>query len=127
MSLDIDNSTGTIQLYQGDSGSVFVNNLDPQKSYRVYMAVYDAKRRQVGEELMVEAHNVDFVEFVLLSSFTALFEVPLAKENETYYYGIKLNEIGTINADTVFIAGGTYGDLNELIVYPRKVKGYLEV
>ena len=27
------------------------------------------------------------------------------------------------NEDTLFIADSTYGDLNQIIVYPRKVKG----
>lgn len=125
MGLRIDDFTGTIEMYQGDSGSVFVNGLLPEKSYRVYFAVQDKKRNFIGDELMLEANNVSFVEFKLLPSFTMQFTVPLNKASETYYYGVKVNEIGTNNADTLFIANSDYGDLNELIVYPQKAKGYL--
>jgi hypothetical protein len=74
---------------------------------------------------MMEAINVDRVEFKINVELSNLLTVPLNKEFETYYYGIKQNEIGTANADTMFVGGGTYGDLNEIMVYPRKVSGYL--
>lgn len=123
MSLRINDTTGTIELYQGDSGSVFVNGLLPEKKYRVYFAVQDKNRNFIGEQLEELAENVSFVEFKLLSSFTLKLEVPKNKSSETYYYGVKVEEIGTNNVDTLFIANSDYGDLNELIVYPKKVKG----
>ena len=44
-------------------------------------------------------------------------------KDEIYYYGIKACESDTTKEDTLFIADNTYGDLNRIIVYPRKVSG----
>lgn len=124
MSLRIDEN-GTITMYQGDTGYIYANGIDTEKQYRMYLAIYNNKRQQVGEEIMKEALNVDRVEFKINIVLSNQLTVPLNKEYETYYYGIKQNEIGTSDADTMFIGDGTYGDLNEIIVYPRKVIGYL--
>ena len=59
----------------------------------------------------------------MTSAFTDLLTVPLNKPFEIYYYGIKVCESDTEIEDTLFIADGTYGDLNRVVVYPRKVKG----
>ena len=124
MALRIDEN-GTITMYQGDTGYVYANGIDPEKQYRMYFAIYDSKRRPVGQEIMMEAINVDRVEFKINVELSNFLTVPLNKEFETYYYGIKQNEIGTADADTMFVAGGTYGDLSEIQVYPRKALGYL--
>lgn len=124
MALKIDEN-GTITMYQGDTGYIYANGIDTEKKYRMYLAIYNNKRQQVGEEIMKEALNVDRVEFKINIVLSNQLTVPLNKEYETYYYGIKQNEIGTSDADTMFIGDGTYGDLNEIIVYPRKVVGYL--
>lgn len=124
MAIRIDQN-GTIAMYQGDTGYVYANGIDPEKQYRMYFAIYNSKRQPVGEEIMEEAINVDHVEFKIGIELSNLLTVPLNKEYETYYYGIKQNEIGTSNADTMFVGGGTYGDLNEIQVYPRKAIGYL--
>lgn len=121
MALSIDEN-GTIQIYQGDSGSVFVNGLMKDKNYRVYFSIYDKNRVEKIKLEPIEAKNVEFVEFQILPSDTEKLEVPLKKDSETYYYGVKVQEMGTNNVDTLFIANGTYGDLNEFIVYPQKVK-----
>ena len=114
---------GTISLYQGDSGEIFINGLDNTKEYMVYFAVQDLNRKPVGEELCVSVSNSENITFVLTSDFTDLLTVPLKKPYEIYYYGIKVCEQNSAVEDTVFIANGTYGDLNRIIVYPRKVKG----
>lgn len=124
MALSIDEN-GTIEIYQGDSGTVYVHGLNSAKKYRVYMAIYDKNRNLIADELQEEANYVEFVHFDLLPSLTNLLTVPPKKDSETYYYGFKANEVGTDKADTLFVANGTYGDLNEIIVYPKKVKGYV--
>ena len=121
MALQIDEN-GTIQIYQGDSGSIFVNGLMKDKNYNVYLEVYNKNREIVFAAKPQEAKGVEFVEFKLLPSDTRKLIVPLKKDSETYYYGVKAREIGTNNEDTLFIANGTYGDLNEFIVYPEKVR-----
>ena len=118
---------GTISLYQGDSGEISINGLDPENEYIVYFAVQDASRKPIGQELQVSVNHSDNVTFVLTPEFTDLFTVPLKKPYEIYYYGIKACITDSSVEDTLFIANGTYGDLNRIIVYPRKVKGAEDV
>ena len=60
---------------------------------------------------------------MLTPEYTDLLNVPKNKPYEIYFYGIKACESGTSREDTLFVADNTYGDLNRIIVYPRKVKG----
>lgn len=122
MSLIIDDD-GTISLYQGDSGEVVISGLDNNKSYTVFFAIQDDNRNLIGEELQVAVTNSDTVTFVLTSDYTDLLIVPKNKPYEIYFYGIKACELEKNIENTMFIADGTYGDLNRIIVYPRKVKG----
>lgn len=122
MSLIIDKD-GTISLYQGDSGELVISGLDSTKSYIVYFAIQDANRKLVGEELQVAVNNADNVTFVLTPQYTDLLTVPSNKPYEIYFYGVKACETGTSREDTLFISDSTYGDLNRLIAYPKKVKG----
>lgn len=121
MALEI-NEDGSIDIYQGDSGSIFVHNLNKDKNYKVYLGVQDKKRNFVFEKT-IEANSVEFVEIKILPTDSQLLTVPLNKNFETYYYGVKVEEIGTTNSDTMFISNGTYGDLTEMRVYPKKAKG----
>ena len=122
MSLIIDNE-GTISLYQGDSGELVVSGLDNAKNYTVYFAIQDSNRNLIGEELQVAVSNSDTVTFILTPEYTDLLVVPKNKPYEIYFYGIKACELDNNIENTMFIADSTYGDLNRMIVYPRKVKG----
>lgn len=122
MSLIVD-SDGTISLYQGDSGELVIYGLDEKKNYTVYLAIQDKNREIIGEELQVSVNNSDNVTFVFSPKFTDLLEVPKTKPYEIYFYGIKTCEVDNSKEDTLFIGDNTYGDLNRIIVYPRKVKG----
>ena len=114
---------GTITLYQGDSGELVISGFDNTKKYTVYFAIQDKKRKVVGEELQVSVNNSDTATFVLTSNYTDLLSVPQNKPYELYYYGIKVSEAGENNEDTLFIGDSTYGDMNYMVVYPRKVEG----
>ena len=122
MSLIIDND-GTISLYQGDSGELVVSGLDKNKNYTVFFAIQDSDRNLVGEELQVAVTDSDTVTFILTPEYTDLLKVPKQKPYEIYFYGIKACEMDKNIENTMFIADTTYGDLNRIIVYPRKVKG----
>lgn len=122
MSLIVD-SDGTISLYQGDSGELVIYGLDKNKNYTVYLAIQNKNREIIGEELQVSVNNSDNVTFVFSSKFTDLLDVPSTKPYEIYFYGIKACDIDNLKEDTLFIGNNTYGDLNRIIVYPRKVKG----
>ena len=114
---------GTISLYQGDSGEITVNGLDETNNYTVYFAIQDEKRNPVGSELQVSVNNSSTATFVLTPSFTDQLSVPNNKPYKIYYYGIKACISASSIEDTLFIAGSNYGDLNRIIVYPRKVQG----
>ena len=114
---------GTITLYQGDSGELVISGFDSTKNYTVYFAVQNKKRKFVGEELQVSVNNSDNATFILTSDYTDLLTVPQNKPYELYYYGIKVSETGQNNEDTLFIGDCSYGDLNHIVVYPRKVEG----
>lgn len=122
MSLIVDND-GTISLYQGDSGELVIYGLDKNKNYTVYLAIQDKNRELIGEELQVSVNDSDNVTFIFSSKFTDLLNVPKTKPYEIYFYGIKACEVDNLKEDTLFIGNNTYGDLNRIIVYPRKVKG----
>ena len=122
MSLIIDND-GTISLYQGDSGELVVSGLNSDKNYTVCFAIQDVNRNIIGEELQIAVMNSDTVTIILTPQYTDLLEVPKNKPYEIYFYGIKACEIDQGIENTMFIADSTYGDLNRIIVYPRKVKG----
>ena len=123
MSLIIDKD-GTISLYQGDSGEVVVSGLDSNKNYTVYFAIQDADRNFIGQELQVGVSNSSTVTFILTSVLTDQLKVPPNKPFEIYFYGIKACENDSLIENTLFVANDTFGDLNRIIVYPRKVKGF---
>lgn len=114
---------GTISLYQGDSGEIVVSGLNSDKSYNVYFAIQDEKRNPIGEELSVSVSGSNTVTFVLTPEYTDMLTVPLNKPYKIYFYGIKACISSDSTEDTLFVSNGTYGDLNKIIVYPRKVVG----
>ena len=120
--LIIDND-GTITLYQGDSGELVISGLDSKKNYNVYFAIQDDNRKLIGEELQVEVSNSDTVTFILTPEYTDLLVVPPNRPYKIYYYGIKICESNTAFEDTLLIADTAMGDVNRIIVYPRKVRG----
>lgn len=124
--LVIDND-GTISMYQGDSGEITVHGLDNTTSYVIYLGIQDDKRNPIGEELQVSVNNSSTATFILSPGFTDNLVVPPNKPYKIYYYGIKVCNSASSLEDTLFIANGTYGDLNKIIVYPRKVKGLTNV
>ena len=78
----------------------------------------------IGQELQVAVTNSSTVTFILTSEYTDLLKVPKNKPFEIYFYGIKACENDSLIENTLFVADDTFGDLNRIIVYPRKVKGF---
>lgn len=114
---------GTITLYQGDSGEVNISGLDENKNLVVYFAIQDKKRNLIGQELYVSANKTGSVSFFLSSEYTDLLTVPKGKAFETYTYGVKACDVEADTEDTLFVSDGDFGDVNNIIVYPRKVMG----
>ncbi len=122
MAINID-TNGTITLYQGDSGEVSISGLDDTKNYSVYFAIQDKNRNPIGQELMVNANKTETVSFFLTPDYTDLLKVPKGQPYEVYTYGVKSCESNSNTENTLFVSDGTYGDINRIIVYPRKVAG----
>ena len=120
MSIEIDEN-GTIHLYQGDSGEIIVTGLDKSKSGEIYLAIQDQKRKLIGNEIKVVISNNEYVSFYLTPDFTDLLKVPENKPYEIYYYGIKFCDPNSKIEDTLFVRDSSFGDLNQIIVYPKKV------
>lgn len=120
--ITIDND-GTMYLYQGDSGEIVIKGLDNTENRTVYLAIQDADRNPIGEELQVSVSDTDTVSFVLTPAFTNLLTVPKGKPYAVYFYGIKVCDTTEGKEDTLFVEGSTYGDLNLIVVFPEKVKG----
>lgn len=123
MALDID-VDGTISLYQGDTGEIVVNGLDIDKNYVVYLEFQDKNRNVVGgKDFQKTSNQRPSVTFFLDAGFTNKLVVPKSASYETYYYGIKVCELGAYTEDTIFIANKSYGEVNRVIVYPKQVEG----
>ena len=121
MTLKIDEN-GTIFIHQGDTGDIVVCGLNPDKDYNVYFAVKNKNRETIGSELMVSSNYSPSVRFVLTSAFTDLLVVPDDEEFEVYHYGLKICSDDNYE-DTLFVADTDYGQLNNIIVFPKKVEG----
>lgn len=113
-------ANGTLYLFQGDTGSVRVNGLNPSSNYFVYFAIRNANRELIGEEIKVTSNNSDSVRIFLDDTLTNKLTVPQGQDNEIYYYGVKISEIGTNNEDTVIPA---LGEKRMVIVYPKVAEG----
>lgn len=126
MALKIDDS-GTIYLYQGDTGEIVINGIPDDQNYKVYFAVQDMKRNPIGKEIELNSLGNSSVAIYLNASLTNELTVPTNKKYETYQYGVKICTPGTLNEDTLFISDGDFGTVNTMYVYPRKVEGVTHV
>lgn len=120
MSLNVD-KRGNIFIYQGDSGSVVISGLPTNKNYRVYFTVKDLKNKPVVEPLNVQSNYSSSVIFLITSEFSEKLRVPNGEELAFYHYGLKtVDEDGDEN--TLFVEGCSYGENNNIIVFPSKVE-----
>ena len=122
MTIEID-ADGTITIYQGDTGEIVINGLDVDKNYIVYLSIRDKNRNLVGDELKITSNQRPSVAFFLSADFTNQLTVPKNASYETYYYGVKVCELGANTEDTLFIGGKSFGESNMILVYPKEVEG----
>lgn len=113
---------GNITLIQGDSGTLFINGINPDKNYTIYLAIQDKNRNLVGNELYVNSNRATSVVFELTGDYTNLLKVPKNENFSTYYYGIKqCSDDGLEN--TYLIGSDEIGYQNTITVFPKKVEG----
>lgn len=121
MAFKIDGN-GNITLIQGDSGTLYINGLDTNKNYTVYLAIQDKNRQPVGSELYVSSNKSASVVFELTGEYTDLMSVPKNETCAIYYYGIKqCSDDGLEN--TLLIGNSEIGYQNTITVFPKKVEG----
>ena len=123
MTLHVDDK-GTIDIHQGDTGSITVSGLVPDKDYRIYFAVKDKNRQSIGSEFVVNSNYQEQVTFDIPSDFTNLLTVKSDDGFEIYHYGLKMCTDTT--EDTLFVENTSYGQLNNIIVFPKVVEGNYE-
>ena len=122
MAFLVDETTGNITCIQGDHGEIRVDGLETDKDYTLYLAIQNTKRQPVGSEISVEANRADSVIFYLTPALTNLLTVKPNEDSATYYYSIKACATGNYE-DTLFISNSSFGDLNTITVYPKRVEG----
>lgn len=119
MTISMDES-GTISIFQGDTGSITISGLNPDKNYYVYFAIRDENGDLMGEEIMVTSNNSPTVTFKLSASLTNQLTVPAGESYATYYWGVKKSEVGSTEEDTLI---PDLGGQRVLIVYKKVVEG----
>lgn len=118
----VDEKNGDITLTQGDTGEYVVSGLPIDQNYTVYLAIQDANRNPVGDELVATANLRSSVSLKFTAALTDLLTVKKNNDTETYYFGVKLcDKLG--NEDTLLLANKQIGDQNTITVYPKKVEG----
>ena len=122
MMFRIDEVSGDITLTQGDTGQYPVEGIPTDKDYRVYLAVQNNKRKQVGAQIYTNSNYSDFVTLKIADTLTDLLTVKTTEETAEYYFGIKIcDDEG--NEDTLIIGDKEEGEFNIITVYPKKVEG----
>ena len=114
---------GNISLIQGDSGSITIRGLNPNKSFTVYFAIQDKNRKTIGNELSVSSNNNSYVVLHLTAEYTDLLTVKRDEPCAIYYYGLKICDGDTQREDTLIVGSNELGSLNTITVYPKKVEG----
>lgn len=113
---------GTISIFQGDSGEITIDGLNPDLNYYVYFAIRDENGALMGDEINVTSNNRESVTILLSPSFTNQLTVPEGENYQVYYYGVKLTPAGGIEENTVLPEMG--GQL-PFIVYRKVVEGVI--
>lgn len=121
----IDEKTGRITTYQGDSFEFAIIGVPEEENYEVYFAFYDENRKIIGQEVKVQSNGSNTIPILVGAELTDLLTVKPREDYATYYYGIKICKASIGFEDTLIIKGQNIGDLNEVLVYPKQVEGTL--
>ena len=112
-----------ISMVQGDSGTIIIEGLPTDKNYVVYFAIQDKNRNPIGNEISTNSNKQECVTIVLTPDFTDLLEVDKKSSYAIYYYGIKICDSNSNTEETLVTNTCDIGELNSIIVYPKKVEG----
>lgn len=118
----VDETTGNIELVQGDSGEFEAVGVPTDKNYEVYFGFRDENRRLIGFELMAYSGYQPIVPFKITPSLTNLLTVPLGEETATYYHYVKICYKDDDFEDTQQIGNLPIGE-NTTTVKPQGLEG----
>ena len=116
---------GDVILIQGDTLKYTITDIqveDSEINYNTYFAIYDEDRNPMINEVQSVILN-GISTFVIPHTETDKLVVPVNDESKDYYFGIKLVNTTNNYEETLQIGTSTYGDLNIITVYPRRVIG----
>lgn len=123
MPLEIDNTTYTIKITQGDSVDLVVNSLPTDKTdYTLYFAVRDiVTGKEVGDNVSISTLGAASVTIPIPKTETVKY---LTKNNQpaNYYWGLALEDSNGIK-HTLQLGSTQQGTNYSLIVYPEQIQG----
>jgi len=119
MTISMDEN-GTISIFQGDTGEVIISGFNPDNNYNVYFAIRNEDGALMGEELTLQSNFSDTVTFMLPATLTDELTIPVGDSYAVYYYGVKKNQVGTQEEDTLI---PDLGGQKPFIVYRKAVEG----
>lgn len=105
--------------HQGDCGKIKVKNIPTDDDYKVCLAFQD-KRRKILDKLFMQSEKKSEVIFNVEEITTNKFTVAPTVPCEIYYWGIVLINSATGGKTTPKIGTTKFGELNKLIVFPKK-------
>lgn len=123
MAFSIDEKTGRITTYQGDSFEFAVVDVPKEEGYEIYFAFYDKNRNVIGQEIKVQSNGSDTIPILVSAELTDLLTVKPREDYAEYYYGIKICKPSIGFENTLLRKGQKIGELNEVIVYPKQLEG----
>lgn len=120
----VDETTGDIELVQGDSGTLYVDGIPDDKNYKVYFSIYNSNGKILGDEVWVYSYNLPTVTFEIPSTLTDLLTVKGSIDDTAeYYYGVKVCDEESGFEDTLLIGNKDIGELNIMTVHRKTTEG----
>ena len=116
-----DVTVSDVKYYAYSKSATTYYTTDTGYNYATYFSVYDENRKPIFEVQSIVSNGV--TKFFINRTNSDKLVVSKNEESATYYFGIKLCETTQGTEDTLFIAGGDFGTLNTITVYPKKAEG----
>ena len=112
----------TIKMYQGDTGRIRFKGFKTDKNYLISFVIYNSKRKIISE-IKIYTEKQDYITVNITQDISNKLTVAPNLSYETYYYGIKKNNIDTKTEDTMTIGNSKFGEQNKFIVFALKAEG----
>lgn len=121
--MKLNNETGEITCFIGDSGNFNLSGLPPSCS--VYFSVYNEKDTILNEQEYTATANGTLKMFIP-AEFTDVLTIPKNEDSAEYYYSIKVvyqDEDNNRVESTCILANHSIDEPNIFTVYPKRTEG----